>query len=158
MTFDDLQSTADGEDLTADLIIVGGGPAGLSIAQEFFGSDIRVLILESGRHEVDPRIDALGVMESAGEPKSEAQVRKRAEFHAGLTDTWTHEDQPFGVRIRVLGGATQAWAGKSAAFDAIDFKARDWVPHSGWPVLRDELDPYLERAGEIGRASCRERV
>jgi choline dehydrogenase-like flavoprotein len=57
--------------------------------------------------------------------------------------------QPYGVRNRVLGGSTHSWAGKSAAFDAIDFEQRPWVPHSGWPIGRRELDSYLDRAAEI---------
>ena len=30
--------------------------------------------------------------------------------------------------------------------DALDFEVRDWVPGSGWPVSRAELDPYYARA------------
>jgi len=149
MKFDDLRSLDAGADLSADIIIVGGGPAGLSIAREFFGTKTRVLVLESGRRDVDPRIDALGVMDSVGEPKTEAQVSKRSIFHSGLTETWTHKDQPFGLRVRTLGGATQAWAGKSAAFDAIDFAVRDWVPNSGWPITRADVDRYIDRAGDV---------
>jgi choline dehydrogenase-like flavoprotein len=52
------------------------------------------------------------------------------------------------VRCRVLGGSSHAWAGKSAAFENMDFAARPWVPHSGWPFERELLDPYLDRAGQ----------
>ena len=34
--------------IETDLVIVGGGPAGLTIAREFFGTSARVLVLESG--------------------------------------------------------------------------------------------------------------
>src|SRR5215471_12142940 len=34
--------------IEADLVIIGGGPAGLTIAREFFHTSTRVLILESG--------------------------------------------------------------------------------------------------------------
>src|ERR671937_3192572 len=28
----------------------------------------------------------------------------------------------------------------------MDFGVRDWVPHSGWPLLREDLDPFYARA------------
>lgn len=45
--------------------------------------------------------------------------------------------------------ASNAWTGRCAPFDAIDFRPRSWVPHSGWPFGRRELEPHLERAGEL---------
>ena len=30
--------------------------------------------------------------------------------------------------------------------DPIDFEARYWVPHSGWPITFDEMVPYYDRA------------
>jgi choline dehydrogenase-like flavoprotein len=50
------------------------------------------------------------------------------------------------VRCRVLGGSSHAWTGKSAAFDHVDFAAREWVPYSGWPFGLETLGPYLDRA------------
>jgi choline dehydrogenase-like flavoprotein len=31
-------------------------------------------------------------------------------------------------------------------FEPLDFQARPWVPHSGWPLSRDVLEPYYRRA------------
>lgn len=90
--------------LDTDLVIVGGGPAGLTIAREFFGTSTRVLILESGRLEENPRFANLNTVESIGEPKDEAQVRKRIAFHGAQSSSWSNESQRFGVRCRVLGG------------------------------------------------------
>lgn len=39
--------------------------------------------------------------------------------------------------------------GKSAAFDAIDFLKRPWVPDSGWPIAGDTLQDYLDRAAAV---------
>jgi choline dehydrogenase-like flavoprotein len=50
------------------------------------------------------------------------------------------------VRNRMLGGTSNTWAGRCAAFDEIDYEPRDWVPHSGWPFKADELTPYLSRS------------
>src|SRR6266550_3110308 len=87
-----------------DLAIIGGGPAGLTIAREFFGTSTRVLILESGRLEENPRFANLNTVESIGEPKDEAQVRKRIAFHGAQSSSWSNESQRFGVRCRVFGG------------------------------------------------------
>jgi choline dehydrogenase-like flavoprotein len=133
----------------ADLAIVGGGPAGLTIAREFFGTSTQVLVLESGLLDETPGHAALNAVESVGEPHSDAQKQKRVAFHGASSPTWSQDSQPYGVRCRALGGSTHAWAGKSAAFDEIDFAARPWVPHSGWPIARKSLDPYLDRAARV---------
>ncbi len=133
--------------IDTDLVIIGGGPAGLTIARELSGSRIRVLVLESGQLEEDAKFAALNAVESIGEPKGGAQIDKRIAFH-GANSSSLNESQAFGVRCRVLGGSSHAWVGKSAAFGDIDFAARPWVPYSGWPFRRETLDPYLDRAAE----------
>jgi len=145
----DLGSLGAGATIEADLVIIGGGPAGLTIAREFFGTTTRVLVLESGRLKEEPAITRLNAVESIGEPSSEAQQLKRNDFHGKNSPTWSGAEQAFGVRCRVLGGSSQAWFGKSAPFDPIDFAARDWVPHSGWPFGREALDPFLDRAAAV---------
>jgi choline dehydrogenase-like flavoprotein len=137
-----------GRELEADLIIIGGGPAGLTVAREFFGHQTRVLVLESGRLEEDARIGALNRVESVGEPSVESQIERRAAFHGASAQSWSPADQPYGVRCRVLGGSSHAWAGKSAAFDSLDFEPRSWVPYSGWPIARADLEPHIDRAAE----------
>ena len=130
----------------ADLVIVGGGPAGLTIAREFFDSSLRVLVLESGLLDETREHAALAEVESIGEPTGGPQQEKRKRFHGASAPFWSQELQPYGVRCRALGGSTHAWAGKSAAFDGIDFAARPWVPHSGWPIPQATLSSYVDRA------------
>lgn len=149
MQIQDLGSLSAGTTIDTDLVIIGGGPAGLTIAREFFGTSTRVLLLESGRLEENPRFTNLAAVESVGEPKGEAQARKRIEFHGANSASWSSDSQTFGARCRVLGGSTHAWAGKSAAFDDIDFAVRKWVPYSGWPFGLETLNPYLDRAAEV---------
>lgn len=131
-----------------DVVIVGGGPCGLAVAQELSGSGLRILVLESGLRQETPDHAALNQVEmpqDAPEP-----VRKtRAAYHSALPSAWEEGQQPFGVRCRGLGGSTLGWAGKSATFDEIDFEARAWVPQSGWPVPRQALEPYFERAAKM---------
>lgn len=132
-----------------DLVILGGGPAGLTIAREFIGTSTRVMVLESGLLEEDPIHAELSELESVGEPITPAQKLKRSNFHGASSSTWSPILQPYGVRCRALGGSTHVWKGKSAAFDPIDLIERPWVPNSGWPISRDALDSYLDRAAEV---------
>ena len=148
MRVEDLSSLGTDTTIETDLVIIGGGPAGLTIAREFFGTSTRVLIVESGQLAEHPQFTDLNTVESVGEPKGEA-ARTRIELHGVHSSSWSHESQPFGVRCRVLGGSSHAWTGKSAAFGPIDFAAREWVPYSGWPFGLETLRPYLDRAAEV---------
>jgi choline dehydrogenase-like flavoprotein len=148
MQIEDLSSLGTGATIDADLVIIGGGPAGLTIAREFFGTSTRVLIVESGQLVEGPQFTALNAVESVGEPKGES-ARRRIECHGPLSPSWSNESQAYGVRCRVLGGSSHAWRGKSAAFDHVDFAAREWIPYSGWPFGLETLLPYLDRAAEV---------
>jgi choline dehydrogenase-like flavoprotein len=132
----------------ADIIIVGGGKAGLTLAREFMNSTTKVLILESGLETENVPHMELNRVESLDEPKGEATVAFRAAFHGNNMRTYDAETQPYGIRCRMLGGCPY-WGGKSAAFDEIDFAKRDWVPYSGWPISRDSLEPYFKRAADV---------
>ena len=46
------------------------------------------------------------------------------------------------ARLRFFGGTTAIWGGRCAELDSIDFRARAWVPHSGWPIDRATLADY----------------
>ena len=56
-----------------------------------------------------------------------------------------------------FGGALRIWntpvgdsvGAKYVPLDEIDFEKRDWVPYSGWPFKRSELDRYYTRAEKI---------
>lgn len=109
----------------ADLCIVGGGPAGIAIAREFMGTGTRVVLIESG---------------GAGNCQPDAERDLNRGELAGLPDF------PLDIaRYRGLGGASNLWAGACAPLNDIDFEQRPWVPHSGWPISRSDLDPYYER-------------
>jgi choline dehydrogenase-like flavoprotein len=149
MKIADLATFESGTTFEADLVVIGGGPAGLTVAREFIGTSMRVIVLESGLLEEDPRHAALSELESVGEPITQAQKLKRMSMHGASSSTWSPDLQPFGVRCRALGGSTHVWKGKSAAFDPIDFADRPWIPNAGWPISRDALDGYLDRAAEV---------
>ena len=124
MRIEDFRQTDNGS-VHADLCIVGSGPAGLTIAKEFGGSVVDVLILESGGLDEDPKIDTLSEFESIGA----ARIM-----------------EPTLVRNRIFGGTSHSWSGRCAPFDDIDFQTRPWVPFSGWPIQGKQLVPHFERA------------
>jgi len=144
-----LSALAAGTTLQTDLVIIGGGPAGLTVAKEFAGTSTQVLVLESGELQEEPHFTDLNGVETAGEPWTEAQARRRIELHGSSSASWSNEHQAFGVRCRLLGGSTHAWAGKSAPFEATDFTRREWIPNSGWPLDLDAIEPYLDRAADV---------
>jgi choline dehydrogenase-like flavoprotein len=149
MDIEDLSRFERNSFFETDLVIVGGGPAGLTIAREFFDSPLRVLVLESGLLDETRDHADLAEVESVGEPNGEQKREWRQRFHGASAPFWSQELQPYGVRCRAFGGSTHAWAGKSAAFDAIDFAARPWVPHSGWPIAQAMLASYVDRAASV---------
>ncbi|MEV0251313.1 GMC family oxidoreductase [Nocardia sp. NPDC050712] len=122
MRIDELDTVADDE-LTADICVIGSGPAGLTLAAELAGTSLRVLVLESGGREPSEQANALDDIDSTG------AVRAGTGRVAG---------------DRILGGNSHSWSGRCGLLDDLDFGARPWVPGSGWPIT--DLDPYLERA------------
>jgi len=149
MKIENLAELGAGAAITADLVIVGSGPAGYAIARELAGTEINVLVLESGLQEEARTFTALNRTEIDSELQSPAQKEKRVEFHSGLIPSWSSEEQPYGVRNRCLGGSTRSWAGKSAPFQTIDFEERPWVENSGWPVSAEDLAPFYDRAAAL---------
>lgn len=121
----DFLTHENGEQIDTDICVIGAGAAGIAIAREFLtSSSIRVLLVESGGFNLESATDSLSEGESVGLA------------HTGLT---------LG-RSRLLGGTTRLWAGQCTPLDDIDFEARAWVPYSGWPINKADLDPYYRRA------------
>lgn len=114
----------DGTRLETDLCIVGSGPAGLAIALALDGAPVRVLVLESGGSEREPEVQELYRGDSVGREYFDLDE----------------------CRQRFFGGSSNCWNGLCRPLDAEDFEARPWVPHSGWPFPRRELDPWYREA------------
>ncbi len=122
--FVDARTLPAGTVLTPDIAIVGGGPAGISLALALASTRLDILLLESGSANLDPAVQELYSGSQSGDDY--------AALDAG--------------RLRTLGGGTNHWGGWSRPLDAIDFEKRDWVPFSGWPFPRSALDSYYPRA------------
>jgi choline dehydrogenase-like flavoprotein len=123
----DFEKLDDGSTISADVCIIGAGAAGIAIAREFLGTQYTAVTLESGGLN----------------PEAETQKLYDSEV-VGLPHLGVHNG-----RARVFGGTTTLWGGQALRFDAFDLRERSWVPYSGWPISRAELDPYYERADRV---------
>lgn len=123
----DFHTMEDGTSFEADICIIGAGAAGITIAREFLGTRYKILVLEAGGFD----------------PEEDSQKMLKSEV-VGLPHNSIHDG-----RARVLGGTTTLWGGQALRFEDLDFKVRDWIPESGWPISRETLDPYYDRAERV---------
>lgn len=114
-------------EVPCDVCIAGAGAAGLTIALQFIGRPERVVVLEGGGLDYSEASQAIYRGEIVG----------REYFPLDAT------------RLRYLGGTTNHWGGYCRPLQPLDFAARPWVPHSGWPIGEEDLRPHRERAHEI---------
>lgn len=105
----------------SDVCIIGGGPAGISLALRLEKQGRSVLLLESG----GPR-----------------ETERSRDLNRGAADPPGSHEPLDENRRRQWGGASAVWGGRCIPFDALDFEEREWVPLSGWPFPRAHLDPY----------------
>jgi choline dehydrogenase-like flavoprotein len=127
----DADTIANGACLRADVCVVGGGAAGISLALSLSGQGLSIILLESGRMEEDAATQALYAGEVADE-----RLHSPADKY----------------RQRRLGGSTGTWGGRSMPFDPLDFETRPQVPHSGWPISYDDLLPFYPQANALAEA------
>lgn len=118
-----------------EFCIVGGGPAGLVLANELGRAGREVVLLESGFSRYDGRVQDENRGRVVGDPYPDLRT----------------------VRRRQLGGTVHAWntfvAGRAAAkyvpLDPIDFEARPEAGLPGWPIDHAELVPFYEAAQRL---------
>ncbi len=116
-----------GETIEVDLLIIGAGPAGITIAKQFAGTSVRVIVLESGGESYDYAAQDL---------------------NRGVI-TGIHAEPLDASRLRLLGGTSNHWAGWCRPFEKEDFEAREDWPESGWPISKADLNPYYDGATEL---------
>ena len=106
------------------LAILGAGPAGIAIAQAFVETSVNVCLIEGGGL----------VGEHASQALYEGSSIGPLPFDASTS------------RMRAFGGSCNLWGGGCVPLAELDLAARDWVPHSGWPISHAELQPHYRRA------------
>jgi len=121
----DLLTEAPPSDLSYDLCIVGAGAAGIALALEFASvPGRRVCLLEGGGLDYEDESQDIYRGDIVGR-----------DYEA--LDT---------TRLRYFGGTTNHWAGYCMPLSENSFDRRPWIPHSGWPISRQDVSPYYERA------------
>jgi choline dehydrogenase-like flavoprotein len=127
--FADARDVQGGTTLQTDVCIIGAGAAGITLARELTGSPYRVTVLESGGFEYEIETQALYEGPSIGLPYSDLSA----------------------PRLRFFGGTTNHWGGICRPFDEADFEAREGIPFTGWPIKKDDVDPFYERTVRVVR-------
>ncbi len=122
----DSRNLPDNTTIEGDVCIIGAGAAGISMALDWMNTPYKVILLESGGFEYDDKVQDLYKGKTTGQK------------YYPLKSS----------RLSLFGGTTGHWAGMCSPFDNIDFIERDWVPNSGWPISRKDLDPFYARANE----------
>jgi choline dehydrogenase-like flavoprotein len=110
--------------VTAEVCVIGAGAAGVAIARDLKNSGREICLLEAGGMDYENDTQALFEGRNIG-----------AEYYE-----LDHS------RLRFFGGTTNIWGGRCVPLDPIDFERRDWVPHSGWPISRADLEPWYRIA------------
>ncbi len=121
--------------LQAEIVIVGAGAAGITLALALEDSGLEIVIVEAGGDRFDKQAQDF--------------------YRAGAFTPAAHGDVNM-YRRRVLGGSTSVWGGRCIPFDAIDFEDRPWLAYAKWPIGYEEVAAHYPRALEIARAGMPE--
>ena len=113
--------------IDCDICIAGSGAAGISIARSLIGTPLKVVLLEAGGFDYEEDSQAIYEGRIVGQPYYDLDV----------------------TRLRYFGGSTNHWAGQCTPLEPIDMQARPWVPDSGWPIERKDLDSWYAQAQEV---------
>lgn len=122
----DLNNQKSLHDRSADICIVGGGAAGITLALELRDSGLKILILEAGGWIYEAESQALYTGENSS-------------FKQFAIET---------TRLRFLGGSTNHWGGTCPRLSPLDFERPD-RDEARWPLKFSELDHYYERAEPV---------
>jgi choline dehydrogenase-like flavoprotein len=122
-----LDGSADGSQLAADVCVIGAGAAGITLALELARMSRSVVVLEAGLRDFDGRSQ---------------------ECYAGTNVGREYFDLR-ATRLRMLGGTTNHWSGWCTPMRRIDMETRPWMGCPGWPITWDELQRWYPRAQEL---------
>ena len=107
--------------------IVGSGPAGISVALKLAAARVPCVILEAGADE----------WTEASQDAYRGEVIGDHYFDLDMT------------RLRFFGGSSNHWAGWCRVLEAHDFEPKAYVEHTGWPIRRGDIEPYLDETRDV---------
>ncbi|MEK7950838.1 GMC oxidoreductase [Luteolibacter soli] len=128
---EDARSIPADSELSADLCIIGGGSAAISLALEYLKSGRQVILLPGG-----------------GPNQTAASIDL---YRGRVSPSGTHEPLEEN-RLRMWGGTTTVWGGRIVPFDEVDFAKRQWISETGWPISLESLRNSISRACELSEA------
>lgn len=109
-----------------DCCVIGGGPAGITVALRLAAEGKHVVLVEGGDVEYSERSQLLYECRSTGR---EAYADSK--------------------RLRMLGGTSNHWAGRCRPIEPSDFSSALPNGMSGWPISYTEIDRYQPEAMRI---------
>jgi len=125
--FKDLKDIPPDSKLTYDLCIVGTGPAGISVTKQLLDTNFSIVVLESGGLQPEARYQELNKGENSGPSFLSLDAS----------------------RMRCFGGAGKIWAGYCSPFKKDEFKKKEFIPLSGWPISLKDLSSYYMQAAQM---------
>jgi len=111
---------------SADICILGGGVAGIVLANELKDRFSNIIVIESG---------------------SESYSQEAQELYTPARTPTLYPDPSYS-RLRFLGGASNHWGNNTSPLSPIDFEKREWIPNSGWPISYKDIEPYYAKAAK----------
>lgn len=123
----DLDHIKNSDYLDTDVLIIGAGAVGITMASTLAKKGINVTLLESGGTKFEQKAQNFNLNTVTGRS------------HLGIDEG----------RARILGGTTTLWGGQLATFSEIDFMERSWVQNSGWPLTLNDLKPFYQSTAEL---------
>ena len=102
-----------------EVVIIGSGPAGISVALQLEKKGINSFIFEAGNINYDEQSQSLYDGKVIGDEYPDLKIS----------------------RLRQFGGTSGHWGGSCLELDSYDFKK--------WPITKSALDPYRQNSYEI---------
>lgn len=117
----------------SDICIVGGGPAGITLAQKLSqNNSLKISIIESGGLSFNVKIQKLNTGECSA-------LGNYPHINYSILNN----------RIRQFGGTSNVWAGWCGPLEKTDFHEKSWVQNSGWPISYNDLEPFYKESQSI---------
>jgi glucose dehydrogenase len=144
---------ADLSNLSADVIVIGGGIAGGLAAHKLASAGADVLVLESGpelhRGQIVERFRNSAYKGDFMDPYPAAEWAPQPKFQPKDNNYLIQKgpDPYRGMYLRGTGGTTWHWAGQAFRLLPNDFRLRSLYDQGrDWPISYDDLEPFYTEA------------